>query len=831
MKTKTAIFLIFLLSINCHKTEAQPGGVGGVSVWFKSEHKANNYYKWSDYGADSLSKLRYNNGKEYVTEKGRYINFNPAIYLEGDKELTFFSNNKGFNQSTIFNVFMPSSGFTDELFLYRLHQPHIANTITLTSDKTFTTGNTLDYGSDYGKDLMYTPNDTIEQSIIKYKERATRILSYTSYNRSNTSIWGNYLKSNFKLSSTTSNFRGYVPEMLVYNKILTPQERQKVESYLAIKYGISINTSYLSSWGSIIWDKRINSGYNNRITGIINDSISSLYQPISTSSNEEVGNQTHPNYTYLHNSYYLPAHNDYTFSKYSLPTDRSLLVIGIGLNSKILNADKSYMLWGDNDKDLKISKDKKIIGIQKLNRVWKVASNIQQPDTSQTTIKWQTNELLTKGNNWHRAIKSKSSDTPGTLLLSTPLKAGSQGVLGFQSLSNCDYLVLKFGTNSARIQEGKHDYGIVIYSGEYIYALSEGEERHYIEYLDDRDNFELIKTDTAILFRKNGVLLNRYLIINSSDRSKDFYASLSLKELYSGGAKIKDFYHKGFVEEGMFLELSYKKGMAEELSPSKLKKGKKQYLPYMIVDETGNNNFSDIENIRLLPVSNLDKGREKLVFDNLFLDSDQSGGYTFTFGYKQADYPVVFLEITRPTCNANNEALSDGIIKGKIKDGLGSFSYTLVGINGTNYNGQTSLTSNREFQLNSLLRGDYVLKIEDKSTGLSIKDTIHLKSACEPDEGTKTGENQISGETKEIQIYPNPVGVGQTFYINTNNTVKNSAISILNIAGAKIYEKRIDKNVKKTSNKIPITLYKQGIYILKIVNEQGGVFTKKVIVN
>lgn len=832
MKIIPTIFLILLLSTILDNAGAQPGGVGGVSIWFKSEHTSKNNYKWLDYGADSLSKLRYDNDVEYTTENGRYINFNPTIYIDGAKELTFFSHHKGFNQSTIFNVFMANSNFSNEVFLYQLHQPHLSNTISLTSDKTFNSGNTLDYGSDYGKDLMYTPpNDTIEQSIIRYKERATRILSYTSYNRSNTSIWGNYLESNFKLSRTMSNFVGFSPEMIVYNRILNKQERQKVESYLALKYGISINTSYLSSWGSIIWDNSINSGYNNRITGIIKDSISGLYQPISTSSNEEVGNQTNPHYTYLHNSYYSSENTNPILVKYALPTDRSLLVIGIGLNSKILNPDKSYMLWGDNDRDLKIRKDKKIVGIQKLNRVWKVASNIQQPDTSQRNIQWQTSQLLTKGNNWHRKIRNTSHYTAGTLVLSKALKGSESGLLGFKDLSNSKYLLLKFGTNQTKTKKGEPDYGIVIYLGSYVYAIDKGEQTSYISYINKTDNFEIIKTEKEILFRKNGKLINRRITIKESDRENDFYATLLVKELFRGGAKIRDFYHKGFVEEGLFLELSYKEGMAEELSPENLQLGNPYYTPYMLIDETGNNDFSNADKVTMIPISSFDKEREKLIFNNLFLDTGQSGGYAFTFGYKQENSPIAFLEIRRPSCNANDTPYSDGIIRAKIKDGVGVFDYTLEGINGTSYNGQTAHTSNREFEINSLLRGDYTLEIEDKSTGITIKDTIYLRAECEPNNGTKTGEEQIPEAMKEIQIYPNPVRVGQTFYVNINNTKKHSTISILNIAGSKIYEKQINKNVKRTSNKIPITLYNQGIYIIKVVNERGGVFTQKIIIN
>ena len=45
------------------------------------------------------------------------------------------------------------------------------------------------------------------------------------------------------------------PELLVYNRILTPGERRKAESYLAMKYGVTLNDSYLDGDGNLVWDR------------------------------------------------------------------------------------------------------------------------------------------------------------------------------------------------------------------------------------------------------------------------------------------------------------------------------------------------------------------------------------------------------------------------------------------------------------------------------------------------------------------------------------------------------------------------------------------------
>lgn len=60
-----------------------------------------------------------------------------------------------------------------------------------------------------------------------------------------------------------------------------------MESYLAVKYGITLNNSYLDSEGNLIWDKDENLGYHHRVTAIGSDAASALYQPLSTTSYEE----------------------------------------------------------------------------------------------------------------------------------------------------------------------------------------------------------------------------------------------------------------------------------------------------------------------------------------------------------------------------------------------------------------------------------------------------------------------------------------------------------------------------------------------------------------
>ena len=78
-----------------------------------------------------------------------------------------------------------------------------------------------------------------------------------------------------------SESKDSVCETIMFNGLLNNKERQQVDTYLALKYGISIDqtapSSYLSSDGRVVWDAEANSEFSHRIFGVCNDTISGLY--------------------------------------------------------------------------------------------------------------------------------------------------------------------------------------------------------------------------------------------------------------------------------------------------------------------------------------------------------------------------------------------------------------------------------------------------------------------------------------------------------------------------------------------------------------------------
>jgi len=117
-------------------------------------------------------------------------------------------------------------------------------------------------------------------------------------------------------------------ELIIYNRALSLAEMNKVESYMAIKYGVTLGTNgtslnYNSSGGNVIWNAATNNGYSWDIAGVGNDIGTALDQRKSITINEiSPGNA------------------------------RDILIGANGTNFTAPNpitSDQSYFVWGHNN--------------------------------------------------------------------------------------------------------------------------------------------------------------------------------------------------------------------------------------------------------------------------------------------------------------------------------------------------------------------------------------------------------------------------------------------------------------------------------------------------
>lgn len=86
--------------------------------------------------------------------------------------------------------------------------------------------------------------------------------------------------------------QGNIPEMALFNRSLITTERQQVESYIAIKYALTLAQSpvaqnYIDSSARIIWDATANTGFDNDIAALANDEAAELLQNKAKSINSD----------------------------------------------------------------------------------------------------------------------------------------------------------------------------------------------------------------------------------------------------------------------------------------------------------------------------------------------------------------------------------------------------------------------------------------------------------------------------------------------------------------------------------------------------------------
>ncbi|MBT8324852.1 MAG: LamG domain-containing protein, partial [Winogradskyella sp.] len=140
----------------------------------------------------------------------------------------------------------------------------------------------------------------------------------------------------------SGSFEGRIAEIITYsatkNDATDTSERNRIQSYLGIKYGITLapdsngtTKDYVNSDGTVIWDQSANVGYNQDIAGIGRDDASELNQKQSSSVNYAVDG-TGPTKGIL-----TVGLTDIYNTNYDNQTS----------NATSLN-DKEFLVWGNN---------------------------------------------------------------------------------------------------------------------------------------------------------------------------------------------------------------------------------------------------------------------------------------------------------------------------------------------------------------------------------------------------------------------------------------------------------------------------------------------------
>ncbi len=204
-------------------------------------------------------------------------------------------------------------------------------------------------GSSTGTSTPSTTNKALYRDGLLIGSNSVATATFTS-NNSSSFIGSDASGANF--------FDGQIAEIMVFNTAPTSAEQQIIQSYLAVKYGITLDQTdndatieegdYVLEGGSIVWNESDNSTYHNDVAGIGRDDDKFLDQRQSRSIN----------------------------STAEVTIGLGQIAANNGTNSNSFSSDGDFLMWGHNGIAINGSNTSAVTLLceseLQLDRVWKV---------------------------------------------------------------------------------------------------------------------------------------------------------------------------------------------------------------------------------------------------------------------------------------------------------------------------------------------------------------------------------------------------------------------------------------------------------------------------
>ncbi|XZF16521.1 LamG-like jellyroll fold domain-containing protein [Chitinophagaceae bacterium MMS25-I14] len=328
-----------------------PGGVNAnVQTWLRSDYAAAGN-SWVDFSGNQKFATQATAGNQPVYGSNG-INFNPSMNFDGNADYMDFTGNLGISGTNNFTVFSVTRRETSGTADAMLSQQGITTNNFLSF---FTAANNYGVGA---TNVATAASSSVYGTVnIPYMAATTRSgNNFSLYVDGNadgggTATWSfpaTAMRLGNRATSADVAFDGDIDELVVYNRALTSTEMQRVQSYLALKYGMTLShgtQDYLASDGvTKMWTAADNVGYTSRITGVGRDDSSALYQ------------------------------------KQSRSADTGLVTISMGLiaadnksNPETIDSNNSFLVFADNASATIYSTSINApISTYRMNRVWKV---------------------------------------------------------------------------------------------------------------------------------------------------------------------------------------------------------------------------------------------------------------------------------------------------------------------------------------------------------------------------------------------------------------------------------------------------------------------------
>ncbi|NNK69924.1 MAG: choice-of-anchor D domain-containing protein [Flavobacteriaceae bacterium] len=407
-----------------------PGGeTSSLALWLKSNDghtltDGQSLSNWLDQGRGDDGKIN-TTGQEptYRDNAAQNINFNPVIefdnsyntfttdgdYSYDDNTREFLYGDYGFFTQEIFIVIIPddtpitnSFGFMD-VFCSDAHVEtnqtdatglgfgdytgRINNEIISYAHDTFSGA-----GDGYAVAEIGTGSSYDNVSIINTRNNAANTLQELYLNANDIETTQNdtaeYMNTSDgrwwigRSEGWEASLNARIAEVITFDSRLADadltQARNRVQSYLAVKYGITLGANgtsqdYVDSNGTVIWDQSANAGFNYDIAGIGRDDDSELLQKQSSSVNNATDG-TGP----IEGVLTMGLTDIYTTNNENITT-----------NSNTFN-DGEYLMWGNNGASLNgaamsVTVDMSAgigdaslvtnVSFEAIPRIWKVVEN------------------------------------------------------------------------------------------------------------------------------------------------------------------------------------------------------------------------------------------------------------------------------------------------------------------------------------------------------------------------------------------------------------------------------------------------------------------------
>lgn len=314
------LFMGLMLMVSGYLTAQWPGGVSRYTLWLKGS-------------AETAGTLNFN--PPAIANSGAAIKITPGPdWLRRVTIFTVYSNTAGNEEQAVWQI----TGSQGDL---RLSTRQVASQSAKTQ-------------------LAYTNNSQPAAA------GNTQAIIHTYTGRQPKRPSGDDAEKNVFLNIAKSNTAGpQLAEFILYEKLLSETETAKAETYLALKYGVTIAKNYRNGKGETIWNIEKDQPFSNHIAGIGRDDKTTLYQKQATPQG-------------LHQALVIGAGG-------IAPTNSN--------NTAVLN-NGDYLVWGDNAKSFLSETERHNSNYILLERKWLMRPSGSTAHTVATEIQADTKILF-----------------------------------------------------------------------------------------------------------------------------------------------------------------------------------------------------------------------------------------------------------------------------------------------------------------------------------------------------------------------------------------------------------------------------------------------------